>query len=61
MIDFVIQKEDETKYISWNKLCKFAECKVYKPSTPELAQIKLQFEKYWEAQVTVLLDGQPIL
>ena len=47
MIDFEITENGETKYLTWKQLCKHFKCKPYKPSTPELAQIKLEFEKKW--------------
>ena len=61
MIDFEITENGETKYLTWKKLCEFLECKPYQPSTPELAQLKLEFEKKWNADVTVRMNGQPIL
>ena len=61
MIDFEITENGETKYLPWKQLCKHFKCKPYEPSTPELAQIKLEFEKKWGADVTVRMNGQPIL
>ena len=61
MIDFEITENGETKYLTWKRLCEHFKCKPYQPSTPELAQIKLEFEKKWGADVTVRMNGQPIL
>lgn len=62
MIDFEIIENGETKYLTWKKLCEAAECKPYMPTTPELAQLKLHFEKRFNADsVTVRMNGQPIL
>jgi hypothetical protein len=45
MIDFEIVIDGETKYLSWAKLCQFTGVKRYQPGTPELAQLKREFEK----------------
>lgn len=64
MIDFEITENNEKKYISWAKLCEFAGQKLYQPSTPELASIKMHLAKTRKINpddVTVRLNGQPIL
>ena len=62
MIDFEIVINGKTKYVSWAKLCQFTGVKRYQPGTPELAQLKREFEKKWNADsVTVRLNKQPIL
>jgi len=62
MIDFEIVINGETKYLSWAKLCQVTGVKRYQPGTPELAQLKREFEKKWNADsVTVRLNKQPIL
>jgi len=61
MIDFEITKDGKTWYLTWPKLCEFVECKPYKPTTPELAALRLKFEKRWNADVTVRIAGQPVL
>jgi len=63
-IDFEITENNEKKYISWVKLCRFAREKPYQPSTPELASIKLQLAKSMGLDpdsVIVRLNRQPIL
>ena len=64
MIDFEIVKNGRSKFISWGKLCEFAGIKPYRPSTPELASVKMELAKRWSLDpdsVIVRLNRQPIL
>lgn len=64
MIDFQINMNGETKYLTWAKLCQFVETKPYQPSTPELASLKTELAKQWNLNpddVIVRLNGQAIL
>lgn len=64
MIDFEITFNEGIKYLTWAKLCEFAEKKPYQPSTPELASIKMQLAKQWSLEpdnVIVRMNRQPIL
>lgn len=64
MIDFEITDNNETKYLTWAKLCQFVGTKPYQPSTPELASLKMELAKRWDLtpdDVIVRLNGQAIL
>ena len=64
MIDFQVNDNGKTKYLTWAKLCQFTGTKPYMPSTPELASLKMQLAKRWDLEpddVIVRLNQQPIL
>lgn len=64
MIDFQVNDNGKTKYLTWAKLCQFVGTKPYQPSTPELASLKMQLAKSWNLDpdnVIVRLNQQPIL
>jgi len=64
MIDFEITKNGEPRYLPWAKLCEFAGAKVYQPSTPELASIKMHLAKRYNINpdnIVVRMNQQPIL
>lgn len=64
MIDFEITRDGESKYLPWAKLCEFAGAKLYQPSTPELASIKMNLAKRYNINpdnIIVRMNQQPIL
>ena len=65
MIDFAITKDNKlVGNIKWSKLCQNMKVKPYKPSTHELALIKVRLEKELELEkdsITVRMNGQAIL
>ena len=64
MIDFQIVENGESRFIPWAKLCEFTGVKSYRPSTHELASVKIELAKQWALDpdsVIVRLDRQPIL
>lgn len=64
MIDFQVNDNGKTKYLTWAKLCQFTGAKPYQPSTPELASIKMELAKSLELEpddVIVRLNQHPIL
>ena len=64
MIDFEITKDNQVKYLPWKQLCEMVGSKLYQPSTPELASIKMLLAKKWKLDpdaVVVRLNKQPIL
>lgn len=64
MIDFEIIENGKSKFLPWAKLCEFTGIKVYQPSTPELASVKMELAKHWSLDpdnVIVRLNQQPIL
>ena len=64
MIDFEITKNGEPRYLPWAKLCEFAGAKLYQPSTPELADIKMNLAKRFDIDpddIVVRMNQQPIL
>ena len=64
MIDFEIVENGKSKFITLAKLCEFTGVKTYKPSTPELASVKMELAKRWALDpdsVIVRLNRQPIL
>ena len=64
MIDFEIVENSESKFITWAKLCEFTGIKAYQPSTPELANVKMELAKRLSLDpddVIVRLNRQPIL
>lgn len=64
MIDFQVNDNGKTKYLTWAKLCQFTNTKPYQPSTHELASIKMELAKRWDLEpddVIVRLNQQPIL
>ena len=64
MIDFQIEENGEFKFITWAKLCEFSGIKYYRPSTPELASVKMELAERWSLDpdsVIVRLNRQSIL
>ena len=64
MIDFEITNDKQVKYLGWSQLCEMVGTKLYQPSTPELASIKMLLAKKWDLDpnaVVVRLNKQPIL
>ena len=65
MIDFAITKDNKlVGHIKWSKICQNLKVKPYKPSTHELALIKVRLEKELELKkdsITVRMNGQAIL
>ena len=64
MIDFQIVENGKSKFITWAKLCEFSGIKYYRPSTPELASVKMELAERWSLDpdsVIVRLNRQPIL
>ena len=64
MIDFEITRDGVAKYLPWAKLCEFAGAKLYQPSTPELASIKMNLAKRYNINpdnIIVRMNQQPIL